>query len=135
LLLFIVTLPIPNILDLIRGATFLQSIFEGSIALANVLLLGFLLAISVILLVQALVDYRYTHDLDRQGAVTQGWLMDKWVDVSGEQPVYRVRYKYLTKFQTVQTVSKEIFQQLQRHENVPIRHLEQFPQISRLESV
>ena len=107
--------------------------FEWSIALANVLLLGFLLAVSITLLVQSLVDYRNTRDLNRLGVVTKGLLVDKWVDVSDEKPVYRVRYKYLTQFHTVQIVGKDILQQLKRDENVQVLHLTQLPHISRLD--
>lgn len=132
-LLLIITLLTPNLLDLIQQAISSQSTFEWMIVLANVLLLGFLIAVPIAWLVQALVDYRNARDLNRLGMMTKGSVVDIWVDLSGSKPVYYVHYKYLAQFNTVQTVEENVFQQLKRDENVYVLHLEYIPHISRLD--
>ena len=132
-LLLIITLLTPNLMDLLKRAISSQGMFEWMIVLANVLLLGFLIAMPVAWLLQGLVDYRNARDLNRLGMMTKGSIVDKWVDLSGSKPVYYVHYKYLAQFNSVQTVEENVFQELKRDENVYVLHLEHLPHISHLD--
>ncbi len=132
-LTLIVTLLLPNVLDAIQYAMLSPGIAERILVLADLLLLGFLLAVPTTFLVWSLLDYRNARNLTRLGVMTKGSLLDKWADTSGPRPVYHVHYRYLAQFDATQTVDEDVFQQLKRDENIFVLHLEHLPHISRLE--
>lgn len=95
--------------------------------------MGFLIGFPAVLLIQSVVDYRRAYALEHFGLMTKGSLVKKWVEILDNQPVYRVRYEYLTYLSAVQTVGEETYKQIIQDETLFVLYLENLPHISRLD--
>ena len=103
-----------------------------AMAIAGIILTGFIIVFPVFLLTQTINQYREARALEKAGKVTQGAIVEKWVDTSEGRPIYHVLYKYRRSIKALQVVSESVFQKLQRDQNIDVLHLENAPHISRL---
>jgi|GEM_PF-2078622 len=128
-----VWLLLPNLMDLLSEAIHSQNIVEWVFITASGFVMGFLIGFPAVLLIQCMVDYRRSRDLERFGLMTKGSLIKKWVEAWDDRPVYRVRYAYLTYLSAVQTVGEETYEQISQDETLFVLYLENLPHISRLD--
>lgn len=132
-LLMVGIILIPEILKLFDAAMSSRNIPAWAAVLGSVALAGSLVAFPIFLIIQGFIHYRDARTLDRSGILTKGSISEKWVDMSNGKPIYQVQYKYSSGLNALQTVNKEVFQQLTCDQSIDVLHLQHAPHVSRLE--
>ena len=130
-ILAVVLILLPPIVDLLRQA--FVSVAISATLLSGLLLATFLVSLPVSWFVRSLGEYRTAKALSRRGVVTNGSLMDKWMDEENGRPVYYVRYKHAIHLNAMQRVDRETFEQLRHAETLYILYMEDLPQVSCLD--
>lgn len=123
---------LPEIISLFQRASVLANLKEWILLSGGVVCSVSLFVFPLFLIVQAIILFRHAHELERNGKVIKGDVVEKWVDTTNEQQVYYVCYKYLEDIYAVQKVARDIFQSLANSQKVKILMLEQLPHISRM---
>jgi hypothetical protein len=131
-LLMVGNILIPDVLRLLVEAIFSQNILEWATAIGSFLLTGFMLAFPIFLILQGFIFYRDSRALDQIGILTEGSIVEMWIDESENDPLYIVRYKYFLDLDALQMVNRDIFQQLTSNQEIGVLLLENAPYISRL---
>lgn len=130
-ILAIILLLFPWLQDLFRQVFF--SLGISAALLSGLLLAIFLVSLPVFWLVHDLTEYRTARALDRRGIITKGMLMDTWVEEENGRPAFYIRYQYAIRLNAMQRVDRETFEQTDRAETLYVLHLEDQPQVSRLD--
>lgn len=121
----------PQIAELSRPA--FSELTNPARLLAGIALAGFLVTAPATWLIWSIKEYRNAQQLDRMGTLVKGSVEDKWMSESDGKQIFYVRYKYSVQVDALQLVDMETFQQLDRNESVFVLHLENQPQVSRLD--
>jgi hypothetical protein len=123
---------LPEILNLLAHLKIHSEATEWLLLTGGILISAFLLTFPIFLIVQAITLFQQAKNLERNGKLIKGAVVEKWVDTTGWQQAYYVCYKYFEDIYAIQKVAKDIFLNLTDGQKVRILMLEQLPHISRM---
>lgn len=83
---------------------------------------------------KALGQYLQARKLDQFGEITEGAIVDSWVDRDSDgDKTYYVAYEFGDGIQIAQQVKQSLYEQIPLRSQVPVRYLPDEPTISRME--
>jgi hypothetical protein len=92
-----------------------------------------LLGGSILSLRAALQNFFTARKLEKNGHSTDGIITNKWEDTFERRVLYYVSYRFHDDMEACEAISKNLYRELNKGCNVPIRYLKHDPSVSRLD--